>query len=204
VLNLTKITLSTDELQLVNNSEWILTKRQIIDKSVALFGQACESMRDIIRSEENSLPAVFILSEPKISKGENYRQLPYVILDYPRYFDASSIFAIRTMMWWGNFFSMTLHLAGEHKKDLEKKITANIEAIRSNAYFICISENQWQHHFEEDNYIPGSSKTREELQDILRRQPFIKIARRFTLSQWNEMPAILERSFSEMIQLVKT
>ena len=53
-----------------------------------------------------------VQSTPKIAKGENYLQLPYVLLDYPRCFDKENIFAIRTMFWWGNFFSITLHLSG--------------------------------------------------------------------------------------------
>ena len=87
----TKIALSPDELQLAQNSDWILTKRNIIDKVVLLFSGCCDNMRDIIQAEKNRLPPEAFLSEPKISKGENYRQLPYVILDYPRNFAAGNI-----------------------------------------------------------------------------------------------------------------
>jgi len=204
VLTPTKITLSPDELLLAQNSEWILTKRNIIDKAVQLFSGLCDNMRDIIEAEKASLPQHAFLSEPKISKGGNYRQLPYVILDYPRNFTGGNIFAVRTMFWWGNFFSITLHLAGDHKKIFHVDIDKKVALLKKEDYYLCINEDQWQHHFEEDNYIAVSSKTDEELHDLLRQQSFIKIARRFALSRWNEMPAILERSFSEMIQLVKT
>ena len=204
MLTHTKITLSPDELLVAQNSAWILTKRAIIDKTVLLFSGCCDNMRDIVEAEKAALPQEAFLSEPKISKGENYRQLPYVILDYPRNFAAGNIFAVRTMFWWGNFFSITLHLAGGHKKIFYENIDNKISLLRKEEYYLCVNEDQWQHHFEDDNYIPVSAKTNDELMGIFRQQPFIKIARRFALSHWNEMPALLEQSFSEMIQLVKT
>jgi len=203
VLPPTKIALSPDELLLAQNSDWILTKRTIIDTAVQLFSGLCDNMRTIVAAEKAGLPGAVFLSEPKISKGENYHLLPYVILDYPRNFIGGNIFAVRTMFWWGNFFSITLHLAGDHKKIFYEKMDRNVSLLKTAAYYLCINEDQWQHHFEEDNYVAVSSKTNDELAEILQRQPFIKIARRFSLSQWNEMPALLERSFSEMIQLVK-
>ncbi len=200
----TKIALSPDELQLVQNSEWILTKRNIIDKVVELFGALSSNMRDIVEEGKDGLPVQVLTSEPKISKGENYQQLPYVILDYPRCFAGGNIFAIRTMFWWGNFFSTTLQLAGDHKMLFEKNANEKIALLNKDEYYICINDDQWHHHFETDNYVRVNSKSNEEVYSILQQQPFIKIARRFSLPQWNEMPEILQRSFSDMIQLVKT
>ena len=204
VLTHTKITLSPDELQLVNNTDWILTKRVIIDKTVQFFSELSGTMRNILEKEVTGLPKPVLLSEPKISRGENYRQLPYVMLDYPRCFAATNIFAVRTMFWWGNFFSITLQLSGKYQKLFEENIAKKIVTLEKGNYHICINEDQWQHHFEEDNYVLACSKTAEEMHAILQQQPFIKIARKFSLSQWNEMPALLERSFTEIIELVKT
>ena len=204
VLTHTKITLSPDELQLVNNADWILTKRVIIDKTVQIFSDLSGKMRNIIEKEAAGLPQAVLLSEPKISRGENYRLLPYVMLDYPRCFDATNSFAVRTMFWWGNFFSITLQLSGEHTRIFEEDPDKKIAILQQKDHYICINEDQWQHHFEEDNYALASSKTVEEIHTVFQQQPFIKIARKFSLAQWNEMPAILERSFSEMILLVKT
>ena len=201
---LTKITLSPDELLLAQNSDWILTKRNIIDKVVLLFSGLCDRMRDIIEAEKASFSASVFLSAPKISRGENYRLLPYVILDYPGNFKGGNILAVRTMFWWGNFFSITLQLAGEHKKIIHANMDVKIELLRSREYYLCINEDQWQHHFEEDNYIPVISKTNDELYDLMQRQQFIKIARRFPLSQWNEIPALHESAFWEITQLLKT
>ena len=198
-----KITLSPHELQLVTNSDWILTKRVIIDKVFRFFGDVCEEMKGIIGEEKAWLPATVINSEPKIYKGENYRQLPYVLMDYPRCFDTTNAFALRTMFWWGNFFSITLHLGGHYKKMFEQHLLNNEQAIRKGNYFICINDDQWQHHFEAENYLPVSSLTKENVRDIINNRQFIKLSLQYSLQQWDEMPDLLERSFYEMLQLLK-
>src|SRR5690349_3943554 len=124
----TKIQLSPFEMDLLNNSEWILTKNKIIKKAQRLLEEVQENIVHHVKESAINLPAEVIAISPKISKGENYLGLPWLMLDYPRYFGKENlrpegplsrqagIFAIRTMFWWGNFFSTTFHLSGEYKK----------------------------------------------------------------------------------------
>ena len=199
----TKIALSTDELKLVTDAGWILTKRTIIDKVMGLFSDLQLQMKGILENNAISFPAPVLLSEPKISKGESYRLLPYVVLDYPRCFDATDVFAIRTMFWWGNFFSCTLHLSGSYQTMFMYALEKNIVRSKMEGYFICVNEDQWQHHFEEDNYKEMRTMDGKEIMTILQQGSFIKIARRFPLQQWNEMLVLLERCFLEMTELLK-
>lgn len=194
--------LSDDELQLVTNTQWILTKRKITDKVNLLLGDAAASQQQVIENEKAWLPAAVVLSVPKIAKGENYRQLPYLMLDYPRCFDATNIFAVRTMFWWGNFFSITLHVSGLYKERFQQKIIDNISAM-SPGVFICIHDNQWQHHFEDDNYMPVEQFSRAALTDIIHKKQFIKLGIQFPLQPWAAIPALLDTSFLEIIKMLK-
>src|SRR5688500_20050079 len=115
-MDLAKIQLSQEELVLVQNADWLLTKNRIIGKVYEMFGMLVADVQMMPEKNSVLLPEIFAAS-PKISKGENYMGLPYVMLDYPRCFGKSDTFAIRTMFWWGNFFSVTLHLKGRYKKD---------------------------------------------------------------------------------------
>jgi hypothetical protein len=198
-----KLTLSDEELQLVNNSSWILTKRIIIDKVCQLFGSLADSIKGSMEKEESWLPPEALQSSPKISKGENYLQLPYVLLDYPRCFDADHVFAVRTMFWWGNFFSMTLHLSGRYKKMFAAHICSNREILLQNDFYVCTNEDQWQHHFEENNYGAVRQLSKDELEQLIGQKPFLKLAVKFTLHQWKEADDSLERSFADIMKLVK-
>ena len=201
--DVSKLTLSAEELQLVTNTGWILTKRKIIDKVNCLFGHLAEVFKKHTGTHEKLLPKAIIQSVPKIAKGENYLQLPYVLLDYPRCFDKENIFAIRTMFWWGNFFSITLHLSGSYKTIFEKALQKNIQVLHHNNFYICINNNEWQHHFEADNYTLLKTLDAGEIANITAQQHFIKVAVKFSLQQWNKMPELMEKSFLDLLQLIK-
>ena len=104
-----KIRLSKEEEALINRTDWILTKNHILQKVKQLFSNL-QSRQHLILQGMLSLQPEIVNSSPKISKGENYKGLPWLVLDYPRLFEKESFFAIRTLFWWGNFFSTTLHL----------------------------------------------------------------------------------------------
>jgi hypothetical protein len=111
-----KIALSEKELELVCSTDWILTKHSVIEKVYRLFGSLALSMQGFVEENKTILPAIVSASNPKISRGENYLKFPYVMLDYPRHFTKEDSLAIRTLFWWGNFFSINLHLSGSSKQ----------------------------------------------------------------------------------------
>jgi hypothetical protein len=196
----TKITLSDKELSLVKNVEWILTKQMIIQKVYDLFSGSVEMVRSAIINI-HPLPDTVRLSVPKIYKGENYLQLPYVIMDYPRCFDKEDIFAIRTMFWWGNFFSITLHLSGIYKVFIKENLY-NRESIHADELFIGVNENQWQHHFEEDNFLPIAQLSQQQRVALFEKNNFVKLAIKFSLDKWHEMPALLNEGYKKMAELL--
>ena len=199
----TKITLSEKELQLVCDTEWILTKHIIIEKVYRLFGKLAESMQSVIRENGERLPAEVCASTAKISKGENYRQLPYVMLDYPRHFNKVDVLAIRTLFWWGSFFSINLHLSGSFKTNVEKDLIAGFPFFQENDYWICVNEDPWQHHFEKDNYLLLKHCKPEDLTTIINSRSFIKIAKKIPLTRWTGAAVFIENTFLEMTKLIE-
>jgi hypothetical protein len=199
----TKITLSAKEQQLMCNTDWILTKHAIIGKVYQLFGELSSSMQEEVQKQSSFLPEKVIVSTPKISKGENYKSLPYVMLDYPRCFEKDQMLAIRTFFWWGNFFSINLQLSGGYKEKALLTLKNSLHQLKKNNYWIGVSDDPWQHHFEEDNYQPLEKITKEEFSSILHREPFIKLSKKIDLTQWDEVPAFIEQVFTEMISMLK-
>jgi hypothetical protein len=197
-----KLMLSDDELQLVTNTSWILTKRKIMDTVNLFLGDIAEKQKQVIENEKVWLPEAVVLSTPKIAKGENYLQLPYLLLDYPRCFDADNVFAVRTMFWWGNFFSITLHLSGKYKEKFQQKIIENVDAVTQEV-FICVHESEWQHHFEAGNYISVKQFSAAGLMDMVHKKQFIKLAIKFPLQPWAALPDLLNKSFLEIIKILK-
>ena len=196
-----KIHLSKLETELIKNKEWILTKRSIINKVYKLFGEMNEIYRRITEQEKAFLPEFYKNTGGKISKGENYEGLPYIILDYPALFSKENVFAIRTMFWWGNFFSITLHISGKKFK-LKGDFLRLLTYLRENNFFVCVNENEWQHTFELSNYVTTKDWEPQKLEQIANKN-FFKISKNLELNKWNEAPEFLEKSFTEIIGFIK-
>jgi hypothetical protein len=197
-----KIRLSQKEMELITNADWILTKNAILQKINELLGSLLEKQQRYLETNLIRLPAELFKTSPKISKGENYKGLPYLILDYPRYFDQENICAIRTMFWWGNFFSITLHLSGMYKKRAEQKIISSYEVLKKDGCYCCVNDNQWEHHFESSNYKPLTEISPTGFKESISNNHFIKLANKISLQSLENAEDILLSFFKEMTGLV--
>lgn len=199
-----KINLSHKELELVCDSDWIFTKHNIIGKVYQLFGDASEYMQQAAGEVKGNLPVPIFQHHPKIYKGENYRLLPYVMLDYPRYFVKEETFAIRTLFWWGNFFSVTLHVSGSIKAAMDSGIVKAFSWLQAHNYWICVNDDQWEHHFGRDNYTLLENLSQPEFETNVRSKNFMKLAKKIPLQQWDAAAIFIEKSFEEMLMLAQS
>jgi hypothetical protein len=83
--------LSSYELQLACDAEILLAKNRVIETVYTMFGALAEDYK--VQLGSFFLPSA-IANTAKISRGENYNGLPYVMLDYPRQFSKTDVFAI--------------------------------------------------------------------------------------------------------------
>jgi hypothetical protein len=201
-MNPAKIRLSPTEMEMVNDAELILTKNAILRKVADLLGVLQVNQQACMVSLAKGFPEKISGSSSKISKGENYKGLPYLILDYPRVFEHENIFAVRTMFWWGNFFSVTLHLSGNYKKAAEEKLISFYQSLPEKGYFVYINEEQWEHHFEGGNYVLLSELSQYDFENLVRERTFVKLTNKISLQQWDEAIDILLGNFKEIIEML--
>jgi hypothetical protein len=196
-MDVAKLALSEEELRLVMDPGIILTKNAIIAKVYDLFGELAAQMR-----EDLTLPAEVARISPKISKGESYQGLPYVMLDYPRYFSVDHVLAIRTFFWWGNFFSVNLHLKGKYQELYRSTLVSHFEVLASAGYAVSTGEDEWQHHVGSEEFRQLISMDDHEFNDLVSTHPFIKLSRSFSLDQWRNMEILLQGSQQELGKII--
>jgi len=182
-------------MELLNNSEWILTKNKIVKKAQRLFEEVQQNIVDYVGAEPGIFPRQVLDSSAKISKGENYLGLPWLMLDYPRHFKKENIFAIRTMFWWANFFSTTLHLSGAYSQQYGNTIVNKYDDLVKNQFFICVHQEQWHHHLQKENYIAVEEVSKIDFSRLIKKATFIKIARKLELSEWDTAIGRLTENF---------
>jgi hypothetical protein len=199
----TKIQLSEDELLMMQNSDWILTKNGIIEKINQGFSSMAVQMQQTIACRQSVFDNDIILSSPKISRGEKYQGLPYVILDYPRIFGKENVLAIRTLFWWGNYYSITLHLKGRWQHQVANKIIASSRQLREHSFFMSLSGDEWNHDLQNEDYIGMQNISEEELEKKLAGTPFFKLAARVAIAPWATMEKKLFGLFLYLLQLME-
>jgi hypothetical protein len=196
--------LSPEEMRLVMQPDWILTKNSIIKKVVGLFASLSEEYRGLLESPIS----------PKISKGENYQGLPYVMLDYPRLFGREDVLAIRTFFWWGHAFSVTLHLKGEYLRRYLPVLKGEWARLAEAGFYIGISEDEWRHEHVEENYRRIVSE--EEFVEVWTGGmdggeagagqgglPFLKLSAACGFDRWEEAQTILGGLFRVLVDVLE-
>ena len=194
----TKVTLSAGELAIASDRDIILTKRIVTESASHLFSAQIPFISHAFPQQiKEDLPAT---GHPKISRGENYKGFPYVIMDYPALFSKDSVFALRTMFWWGNFFSITLHVSGKYMERYSEVIFKHLTGTGDDVY-VCVEEKEWQHHFEESNYRAYSSLSADERRALLQKS-FLKVALKYELHHWNMMQSMLPEGYAKIFNLL--
>ena len=194
--NFAKVRLSAEEMRLVTDPAWILTKNSVMGKVVGMFGQLSEGWK-----------------EPKISKGENYKGLPWVMLDYPRVFGREDVYAIRLFFLWGHAFSVTLHLKGVYKETFLPAIRSRWAELAAAGFEVSIADDEWVHEHTEETYGPLRAGTEQagavdgtgesagnEMAGIER--PWLKLSARVGLEHWDEAPERLSALHHLLMEII--
>jgi|SRR5688572_118905 hypothetical protein len=197
-MDATKIRLSTEEKELLLRPDWILTKNSIQKK----VWQLLEHLQAAQQPAMKMLPEEVRVISGKISRGENYKGLPWLILDQPRYFDKDNVFAIRTLFWWGHFFSCTLQLSGRYKEMYEQKIVSGLSLLKEKDFFICVNTDPWEHHFEEENYIAANNLSDTTFKEIVNKNSFIKLSKKISLEDWDKAEDLLLDIFLSYMKML--
>lgn len=186
-MRLSKIQLSSSEMELMQNEAFILTKNRILDKTRMLLESVQLKQQEYLETHRTS--KISFDKGAKISRGENYLGFPYLILDHPRQSAPDNLFFIRLMFWWGNFFSSTLHISGRTLNETREKIISSFEIL--SLHYIGINEDPWVHHFEESNYKKIGDMNRVQFETTCKKAVHLKIATKWPLAEWNEAPEFL-------------
>ena len=187
--------LSTSELNALHNTKFYAVKASATKKIDALLAEVRDSLKGEIKKNNISFPKEVDSKNGKIFRGENYLGLPYLVLDYPKHFSKESVFSFRTMFWWGNFFSFTLHLQGKALKMHRSALLSQMSSLKKKNTYICVNNNPWQYHYGKDNYILTDKLSDAELKKLIREKEFIKLSRKTTLKDHKKLKPFCLESF---------
>ncbi len=172
----TNLSLNDDDLRFLSDREIFLKKRQLSDHIIDILGDIESHIQQTAVDYVHKIPESAFQKRGKISRGENYLGFPWFILDHPATFQKEQVFAFRTFVWWGNYFSITFHIAGAgfEKMNVQEFISQLLSAFPT--LLVCRNENQWEHFLESPNFVPAEEFLQELKLTNASRQTFLKTA----------------------------
>lgn len=176
-----------EDLDRLKDQDFLLAKKRISEDVISLLKDTEENLKKQIQSADFDWPERSFLKAGKISRGENYRDLPFFILDYPRKFSKEASFAYRSMIWWGNDISFTLHLSGKDLNRYRHAFLDNISALQD--YYLCVNSTPWEYHFGPENYQSLKELNHLTIEKHLAKD-FLKISIRYELSDIKKVPSL--------------
>jgi len=190
------------ELQIMHNTKFLRTKRAVIATQVQLLANFAQKLQQLPVHQQFNFPIEVHCKSVKVAKGNNYRGLPYVMLDCPKAFQKEHIFAFRSMFWWGHGYSFTLHLGGKFWNRYREIITANLAQVNTNNMYVCVNNSAWEYHFEADNYCTLQSLTTAQQQRLFNNRNFCKLSIPLSLSQLDAFYEIGIQAYSTFLNLL--
>ncbi|MFI5135417.1 MAG: hypothetical protein ACHQD9_06155 [Chitinophagales bacterium] len=189
-----KVRLSKEEIHLLRDQDFFYSKKIITEKIVHELSETVEEIKASGIFKRISFPPGTDISTGKISKGENYLGLPYIVLDFPRLFTPEKILTFRTMVWWGNFISHAM-LMSVTKDDSVYRLTRQVWLLIEKKVYFCTNESPWHHHFQLNNYVPLELVLKREIEDHLEEKKFLKVARKIPMNSINRTKEFTLASF---------
>ena len=191
------------ELRYMDDTDFLLTKATVSQKVRKLLNQTHDHLGQYISAEHLTFPEGVQARAGKIARGENYQRLPYLLLDYPRKFTQEDVFALRTMFWWGKFFSVTFQLGGESWRRYQPAVLRNAGELLTTSASLCVSDDPWQHHRDRTYYQPVNEMKTVEVRKQLEQHNFLKLAVFLPLEAWSSLPDQALTFFQRMTRLIE-
>jgi hypothetical protein len=192
--------LSDYELNIINDTKFLTTKFDVITKVSGQLDTLNNKIHENIYKYSEILPAQALKRSGKVSRGENYQHLPYLVLDSPRVFEKQDIFVFRSMFWWGHEYSFTLHLQGQYLAQYLPFILDHFTLIQQQDVYVCINSSPWQYYFEPDNHVEASSTQAKSIIDHANKYDFFKLSSKLSVEALQELPDFGIRTFDMYMQ----
>ena len=201
-VQVSNLTFSEEELSALQNRRFFELKSSITKTMMREFSELETSIKhelEKLGGQVAGLPE----QSGKIFRGENYKGFPYIVLDYPRSFNSKSVFAFRSMFWWGNGFSFTIHLQGEALEEQRAHLLSNWKNLKNKSFLICVNNTPWEYHFGDDNYRELEGFSEQEIEDKIRTDGFLKFSRKMDTNSYREILSFGTETFRLLIEEIR-
>ncbi len=130
----------------------------------------------------------------KVTKGENYKRLPYVVVDCPQLSGPHLPLACRTLFWWGYGFSFNLIIP--------QAMLANdaADSLSKLEDWILIGDHLWENEIDDAYYKQGLTQTAHYWKEHISNQTYVRIACMHGLHQYERINEMAVKWYGDRIK----
>lgn len=172
---------SNEELEIIHNTVFFRLKSTVTQKFYQLFGELIKEIKEDKCLNDFNFPEEMDITNGKITKGENYLGLPYVVADFPKIFNQQGVFTFRMWFWWGNYILFTWHLSGKYLIEQRAFLISKFEDFQNSDVLIYIGTDEWQQHISEGSYLALKNVSKSDYIKLISEQPFFKLSQKVDL-----------------------
>jgi hypothetical protein len=192
---------NNDEISLMFDAALFERKRAVHQKLFAEFEIIRLRLKDSALHKQFPFPAGTDFETGKISQGENYLGYPWIILDFPKYFNKNAMFAFRTMFWYGHYFSISLLIGGEVLPGLLPHVSEKLRHT-ADALQFATHEDPWCHDINEITFSQANLLTREAIALHAERHGYIKLTIKTTETDMEKLRELVFTHYEAMLKLL--
>lgn len=179
------INLTKHEIEMATDTFYPFMKQQIMDKMCNILDEVGQQ----VSSEVFANTPIY-----KVTKGENYKRLPYVVVDCPQLSGPHLPLACRTLFWWGYGFSFNLIIP---QAKLANNAAYSLSQLED---WILIGDHLWENEIDEQYYKQGLSQEAPYWQAHIQNQTYLRIACMHNLYQYGRINELAVKWYKERIQ----
>jgi hypothetical protein len=175
------IKLTKTEFEFASSEQYPLIKQTVIHKMTMAFGELGTQLRETLPVSS----PLFANASSKITKGENYQGMPWVVVDIPKIAGRDFEVLYRTMFWWGRYFSLNA-LLSTNAFDLSNLPQWHADPALHNA-LLYTGDDIWQQNLDDPGFVPLKNIDAEQAATLRQSKPHIRISRKLSFSAINEL-----------------
>ena len=198
------LTLSQAEELAILDTSFLKTKREVMDKIILFMSNVAMEYENIYYQSKLTIPFSQVETTPKVTKGENYNGYPFINLDFPRLFSKDSTFALRTLFYWGHFFSLSIHIGGNLLQYIDAQTLCNNNQLFSKPTYISVGNTPWQYHYEIENYKLINKDNFIDLFTSTKENGFVKLSRKIEINpDFNKLKLQMLEHYADLLSIVE-
>jgi|GEM_PF-401790 len=171
------ILFTPDELRLLGDEQFFRAKARIMTKMKAMLDGVHGALQKELAEVTLLAPDGFNLAAHQFVKGEHLEDCPYQYLDCFKHFDGAVKFTYRTLLWWGHHSVCAVILEGGHLAQYKKNLMNRYGAVADQGLSLCLGGSAWEWKRGEGYTMDLTWERKNELQALLDRRAFVKLAR---------------------------